>query len=1029
MNHKFRWSVVTVVCLALLVIAQLSGFAATYYVSTTGNDANSGLTTAAAWATIDNGDRNSLLHAGDTVLVQPGTYNPAIQKITTDDLPGWNVSFRNCSGTSGNPITYKANGAVQINGTADYGSAGTGWGTIRFQNVSYCVLNGFIIDAANHSNIELELDDAMGPVSNIIVENCSFRNCAYGATVRAVVNCQFHNNVLFNCSTFGLFADGYKSGVSTGNKIWNNTLVNCAAGANVGAGDVTTEYRNNIFENCGTAASSAMSGSSMGTVTRSNNLFWPALTAPSPLGSGDITANPLLGSSLELLAGSPAINAGINVGLPYNGSAPDMGAFESGTTPPSGGTVTGQVTCAGAPLVGASVGVGAYATAVTDANGNYTLSATAGTQNVTASKTVAGTPGYTTATQQATVPANGSVTLNFALTANAGTTYYVNPGYEFADDSLQDGLAPGDDPVHGPWATLSGGAGILKPGDIVKVVGSTTPYTESSQMVPGGSGSAGFPITYEAVDPVTYNYSAYAVTFDWTNSGSGAGFNTASKSYLVVEGINFNQTGGFSANSSLIAGGHMTGVVIQSCTFTSDSWNWHCVDLPGCNYCTFENNVVGPLPYSNSTGVSLTWGGIGNKVDNNTFNGCSNTCVDAETTVNNGTTLSLVGCEIKNNIMANSSWQGLNDPAAVYHSNNLLYNDGSYNTATPPVWTERDYVGTIAGPGEIVGKDPKLDSTDHLLAGSPCIDAGCLVGLPFNGAMPDIGAFESAFAQPIPNTTPQGSVNGKVTNAATGNPLGGAIVSAGTTSTGVTDSNGNYTLTTFTGSQQFQAAAGGYGTVKQTITVASGSQTVNFALTSGVAGVFYVSPTGNDGNDGVTSNSAWASINNGDVKGLYPTTVATTVHVLPGTYTCASGIAFNKSGTATYPITYTADEGPVTVNFTVSNITDFQLDNRNYITLNGLNVVGSPEVSGQNTYLLTMTNSQDLYGQELPLLLHRLELARSHNEHNYRLRLRVQRDRSAALLQFPGYIHGNRRSEQQDNQQYHQGVLVLRHPT
>jgi hypothetical protein len=30
----------------------------------------------------------------------------------------------------------------------------------------------------------------------------------------------------------------------------------------------------------------------------------------------------------QLQAGSPAINAGINVGLPYNGAAPDMGAFE-----------------------------------------------------------------------------------------------------------------------------------------------------------------------------------------------------------------------------------------------------------------------------------------------------------------------------------------------------------------------------------------------------------------------------------------------------------------------------------------------------------------------------------------------------------------------------------------------------------------------------------------------------------------------------------------------------------------------------
>ncbi len=240
MNHKLKWGVVSVVLIALLMIAQLSGFAATYYVSPTGNDASNGLTTAAAWATIDNGDRNSLLHAGDVVLVQPGTYNPAIQKVTTDDLPGWNISFRHCSGAAGNPITYKANGAVQINGTADYGTS-TGWGTIRFQNVSYCVLNGFIIDAANHSNIELELDDAMGPVSNIIVENCSFRNCAFGATVRAVVNCQFHNNVIFNCAAFGLYADGYSSGVSTGNKIWNNTLVNCANGANVGAGDSTTE--------------------------------------------------------------------------------------------------------------------------------------------------------------------------------------------------------------------------------------------------------------------------------------------------------------------------------------------------------------------------------------------------------------------------------------------------------------------------------------------------------------------------------------------------------------------------------------------------------------------------------------------------------------------------------------------------------------------------------------------------------------------------------------------------------------------
>lgn len=43
-----------------------------------------------------------------------------------------------------------------------------------------------------------------------------------------------------------------------------------------------------------------------------------------------IGTNPMLGSDAVPLAGSPAIDAGFNVGLPYSGSAPDIGAFETG---------------------------------------------------------------------------------------------------------------------------------------------------------------------------------------------------------------------------------------------------------------------------------------------------------------------------------------------------------------------------------------------------------------------------------------------------------------------------------------------------------------------------------------------------------------------------------------------------------------------------------------------------------------------------------------------------------------------------
>ena len=329
--------------------------------------------------------------------------------------------FRNCSGTAGNPITYKANGAVQINGTADYGT-GTGWGTMRFQNVSYCVFNGFVIDAANHANILLELDDAMGPVSNIEVENCSFRNAAFGATIRAVVNCSFHNNVIFNCSAFGLYADGYASGVSTGNKIWNNTIVNCAAGANIGAGDVTTEYRNNIFYELRDRHRWRQAG-------YCNPLEQHVLACRQQprhhLSGRRVLPNPLLGSILELLAGSPAIDAGINVGLPFNGTAPDIGAFESAASPPAGGTVTGQVTAGGARLR-ARCGVGAYATAVTDVNGNLHSVSDLGHAECYGLQARGWHPGYGAVTQPATIPANGSVTLNFVLTANPGNTWYVS---------------------------------------------------------------------------------------------------------------------------------------------------------------------------------------------------------------------------------------------------------------------------------------------------------------------------------------------------------------------------------------------------------------------------------------------------------------------------------------------------------------------------------------------------------------------------------------------------------------------------
>lgn len=65
---------------------------------------------------------------------------------------------------------------------------------------------------------------------------------------------------------------------------------------------------------------------------------------------------------------------------------------------------------------------------------------------------------------------------------------------------------------------------------------------------------------------------------------------------------------------------------------------------------------------------------------------------------------------------------------------------------------------------------------------------------------------------------------------------------------------------------------------------------------------YYVSTGGNNDDDGLTEGTAWASIDNGDVKGLlYP---GDTVYVLNGTYTTTAAIMLSTYGQANHPVLY-----------------------------------------------------------------------------------------------------------------------------
>lgn len=133
----------------------------------------------------------------------------------------------------------------------------------------------------------------------------------------------------------------------------------------------------------------------------------------------------------------------------------------------------------------------------------------------------------------------------------------------------------------------------------------------------------------------------------------------------------------------------------------------------------------------------------GVKIYNNTF---KSPLADAAIFIgNNNNPSNINNVEIINNIVWGSNYAWLRFSAPGTNStyvvrNNLLYQNANNNTyelangaSLPTPWT---YTNNIIG-------NPLLDGTFHLQGGSPAINAGIDVGLPFNGVAPDIGAFET----------------------------------------------------------------------------------------------------------------------------------------------------------------------------------------------------------------------------------------------------------------------------------------------
>ncbi len=253
-------------------------------------------------------------------------------------------------------------------------------------------------------------------------------------------NYKLQNNILSHCVSFGHPGKGFDQNNNTG----GITLFNCTSydnGINYGmggslAGGEQHEVRNCISLNSG-------GSNSFGSAAQSNNSWSSGFS----VGSGDfLSLNVALADDarnsdgslpdndlFRLNSSSDLVDAGVDVGLVYNGSAPDLGAFETGADAPTLSSPSNktQTVATGTAIVPVVFTWGGTATGVTvsvlPAGLTGTTNSAAKTYTITGIPTAAGTYTVTTTQASGTAASNtGTITLSLATPISVSATAASN---------------------------------------------------------------------------------------------------------------------------------------------------------------------------------------------------------------------------------------------------------------------------------------------------------------------------------------------------------------------------------------------------------------------------------------------------------------------------------------------------------------------------------------------------------------------------------------------------------------------------
>jgi len=230
-----------------------------------------------------------------------------------------------------------------------------------------------------------------------------------------------------------------------------------------------------------------------------------SITDPSVSGTGQTieTTSPALGPRqadgslpnvdfMKLAAGSAMIDKGTDVGLPFVGSAPDLGAYEYGATASAGASGSGGATGAGgATGTGGRVGTGG-ATASGGAPGTGGKTGSGGTVGTGGAAMSGGAPGTGGVNVTGGAPGTGGIVASGGRTGGSGTGGAVNSG-----GTIGSGGSVGTGGIVASGGVIGTGGVAASGGASVPAVTGGAPATGGTQESGASGGTTGATSTAE----------------------------------------------------------------------------------------------------------------------------------------------------------------------------------------------------------------------------------------------------------------------------------------------------------------------------------------------------------------------------------------------------------------------------------------------------------------------------------------------------------------------------------------------------